>query len=40
MKDLTRSFKEQATSESRYVPMEDTEQQQQYLQDGWMGTGN
>lgn len=39
MKDLTRSFEEQATSESHYVPMEDTEQQQRYLQEGWMGTG-
>ncbi|WP_186671634.1 GNAT family N-acetyltransferase [Sporosarcina sp. BP05] len=39
MKDLTRSFEEQVASESHYVPMEDTEQQQRYLQEGWMGTG-
>jgi hypothetical protein len=39
MKDLTRSFEDQATSESHYVSMADTEQQQRYLQKGWIGTG-
>lgn len=39
MKDLTRSFEDQTTSESHYISMADTEQQQRYLQKGWIGTG-
>ncbi|MBO0588551.1 hypothetical protein [Sporosarcina sp. E16_8] len=39
MKDLTGPLKEQDTLDSCFVLMADTEQQQQYLYDGWMGTG-
>jgi hypothetical protein len=39
MKDLTVPLKDQDTSECCIVLMADTEQQQQYLADGWMGTG-
>ena len=39
MKDLTGSLNVQATLDCCYVLMADTEQQQQYLHDGWMGTG-
>jgi len=39
MKDLIDPLKGQDTSECCFVLMADTEQQQQYLADGWMGTG-
>jgi len=39
MKDLAGPLKEQDTWDCSFVLMADTEQQQQYLADGWMGTG-
>lgn len=39
MKDLTGPLNEQDTSDCSFVLMADTEQQQQYLNDGWIGTG-
>ena len=39
MKDLTGQLKEHDSLECRYVLMADTAQQQQFLYDGWIGTG-
>lgn len=39
MKDLIGPLKEQDTLDCSFVLMADTEQQQQYLNDGWIGTG-
>ena len=38
MKDLSLESLETGTLESRYIPMVDTEEQQQLLEDGWIGT--
>ena len=38
IKDLSLVSTEASTSESRYIPMADTEQQQQLLGNGWIGT--
>ena len=39
MKDLSGSLKDDISDKSRYISMADTEEQQQLLQSGWVGTG-
>ena len=39
MKDLSGLLKESGSLESRYILMANTEEQQQLLQSGWIGTG-
>ena len=39
MKDLSGSLKDSISDESRYILMANTEEQQQLLQNGWIGTG-
>lgn len=39
MKDLSDSLKDDISDKSRYISMADTEEQQQLLQSGWVGTG-
>ena len=38
LKDLSQVSTEASTSESRYIPMANTEEQQQLLENGWIGT--
>ncbi len=38
LKDLSRVSSESSTLESRYIPMANTEEQQQLLENGWIGT--
>ena len=39
MKDLSGSLKDDISDKSRYISMANTEEQQQLLQNGWIGTG-
>lgn len=39
MKDLSGPLTENRLQESRYIPMENTEEQQQLLRSGWIGIG-
>ena len=39
MKDLSGSLKDDISDKSRYISMADTEEQQQLIQSGWVGTG-